>query len=225
METGGQTFLFQTQQPDQAGGIAADRLESHAFLPFSLHRAQFCAGAMQVELLAYTPLIPHDLQTSATPVLCMELSVQNRTQREMDCVLRWRMPAKTQGLAAVFQNGQDAVRLQVAPGESSRDDGFLGWYYPEFTTPSPMLPGVFRRYYAARFQSAGEVCAYAAAHCAEWKARMLRWQADLGFPAPFRRLWFSSLSSVITATMLTEDPFFFEIEMPHPWINTMDVSA
>ncbi len=40
-----------------------------------------------------------------------------------------------------------------------------------------------------------------------------------------KRLWFSSLASVITSTMLSDDPFFFAIESPHEWVNTMDVAV
>jgi hypothetical protein len=40
-----------------------------------------------------------------------------------------------------------------------------------------------------------------------------------------KRLWFLSLSSVITSTMLSDDPFFFAIESPHHWVNTMDVAV
>jgi uncharacterized protein (DUF608 family) len=40
-----------------------------------------------------------------------------------------------------------------------------------------------------------------------------------------KRLWFSSLASVISCTMLSDDPFFFAIESPHEWVNTMDVAV
>lgn len=53
---------------------------------------------------------------------------------------------------------------------------------------------------------------------------MLRWQESFECPAEFKRLWFASLSSVITSSMLSTDPYFFEIESPHPFVNTMDVT-
>jgi hypothetical protein len=36
-------------------------------------------------------------------------------------------------------------------------------------------------------------------------------------------MWFGSLSAVETSTILTADPFFFEVETPHNFYNTMDV--
>ena len=40
-----------------------------------------------------------------------------------------------------------------------------------------------------------------------------------------KRLWFSSLASVITSTMMSDDPYFFAVEVPHEWVNTMDVAV
>ena len=40
-----------------------------------------------------------------------------------------------------------------------------------------------------------------------------------------KRLWFSALCSVSTSSILTADPYFFEQEVPHGWVNTMDVSV
>src|SRR5205807_1205132 len=59
----------------------------------------------------------------------------------------------------------------------------------------------------------------------EWSQRIDEWHRSLDVPPFLQRLWFSSLSSVMTSSLLTADGEFFEIETPHPWVNTMDVLA
>lgn len=66
---------------------------------------------------------------------------------------------------------------------------------------------LYRRYYTLRFDSVDAVWQYAVDHREQWKQRMLRWQASFECPAEFKRLWFSSLASVITSTMLSADPY------------------
>ena len=75
-----------------------------------------------------------------------------------------------------------------------------------------MLPDDFTRYYTLRFDCADAVMRYALANMDGWKERIQTWQDSLEVPAPFKRLWFSSLSSVMTSTMLSTEPRFIEID-------------
>ena len=221
--TGGKKYYFQQELLGQTDGIAAERVVSHEFLPFSHHAADF--GSFRVEILAFTPLIPHDLQESTTPAVCMEFTVINQTSAAADFVLELNLPEQTPAMAAAFENGSARILTRVEAQGKRCMRGYFAWYYPDFITPSPMLTDPFRRYYTLRFQNAADVLLYAMGQHKPWKEKITAWQNAFDVPAPFKRMWFSSLSSVITSTMMSTEPMFFEIEAPHPWVNTMDVTA
>jgi len=102
---------------------------------------------------------------------------------------------------------------------------YVAWYFPEFHTPSPAAPAAYRRSYATRFATAADVVRLAKRRAAQWSRAIDAWRDSFGVPAAMKRLWFGSLASVITSTMLSEDRRFFAIEVPHDWVNTMDVAA
>ena len=224
VKTAGGKYYVQQELLGQTDGIPADSLVSHEFLPFALHAASFADGGFNVEVLMFTPLIPHELKESTTPALCMEIRVVNRTERPADYTLQWNIPEETASLAVAFENGAREITVHVDGGSSARVCAAFAWYYPNFTTPSPMLPDPFVRYYTQHFANAEEVRSYAASRHSVWKEKICAWQNSFDVPAAFKRMWFSSLSSVITSTMMSTEPMFFEIETPHPWVNTMDVT-
>ena len=73
----GKKYYFQQELLGQTDGMAADSVTSHALLPFSHHLATFGAAGFDVELLLWTPLIPHELEISTTPAACMQIRVHN----------------------------------------------------------------------------------------------------------------------------------------------------
>lgn len=221
--TNGTKHYVQKELLGQTDGIAADSFVSHEFLPFSHHAADF--GSFRVEILALTPLIPHDLQESTTPALCMEITVINQTDTAAEYILELNVPEAAPALAAAFENREQTISVRVEGHASLCVHGYFTWYYPDFVTPSPMLPDALTRYYTLRFENAWEVLAYAMENHGIWKEKIEKWQNSFSVPAPFKKMWFSSLSSVITSTMMSADPMFFEIEAPHPWVNTMDVTV
>ncbi len=221
--TNGRKHYVQQELLGQTDGLAAASFTSHEFLPFSHHTADF--GSFRVEILALTPLIPHELQESTTPALCMEITVINQTAAPVDYILNWNVTEKTDAMAAAFENQAQTVTLRVDGNGSKGVRGCFTWYYPDFVTPSPMLPDGFTRYYTLHFENAQAVLAYAMARHLSWKEKIAAWQASFCVPSAFKRMWFSSLSSVITSTMMSTEPMFFEIEAPHPWVNTMDVTV
>jgi uncharacterized protein (DUF608 family) len=56
-----------------------------------------------------------------------------------------------------------------------------------------------------------------------WSERIDAWHNSIQSPAYLKRVWFGSLASIMTSTFMTDAPYFFEIETPHPSLNTMDV--
>ena len=215
-------YYVQEELLGQSDGVAADSVVSHEFLPFSHHAADF--EDFCVEILALTPLIPHDLQESTTPALCMEITVINKTDAAADYILGLNLTENVPALAAAFENREQTICVHVDGNGSRCVRGYFAWFYPDFTTSSPMLPDAFTRYYTLHFENAQAVLAHAMAQHQAWKEKISAWQDSFCVPSAFKRMWFSSLSSVITSTMMSTEPMFFEIEAPHAWVNTMDVT-
>ncbi len=222
--TAGKKFYFQQELLGQTDGAAADRLISHEFLPFAHHAASYKSAGFDMEVLCFTPLIPHQLQESATPAMCMEIRVLNRTDAPAEYALELNFPEQTDAMATAFADGSRRVVLSVPARGEGQIRAALAWYYPNFNTPSPMLTDSFRRYYTLHFADARAALDYGMSRHDAWKEQITAWQASFDVPSAFKRMWFSSLSSVITSTMMSDDPMFFEIEAPHPWVNTMDVT-
>ena len=221
----GKKYYFQQELLGQTDGMAADSVTSHALLPFSHHVATFGEAGFHVELLLWTPLIPHELQISTTPAACMQIRVHNHRAVPVDYTLAFALREDTPAQAVSFENGTRHACVTVEPGAAGQVSAAYAWYYPHFVSPSKMLPDDFTRYYTLQFDCAEAAMRYALANMDGWKERIQNWQDSLEVPAPFKRLWFSSLSSVMTSTMLSTEPRFIEIEVPHPFVNTMDVGA
>ena len=220
----GKKYYFQQELLGQTDGEAADCVTSHEFLPFSQHTAVYEAAGFEVEVLCFTPLIPHQLQESATPAMCMEIRVKNRADHPAVYTLELHLPQQTAAMAVSFAGGSRRVELPVPACGEAQVNAAFAWYYPDFNTPSPMLKDAFRRYYTLNFTDAQAALDYDLGRHDSWKAQIAAWQDSFCVPSAFKRMWFSSLSSVITSTMMSTEPMFFEIETPHAWVNTMDVT-
>lgn len=225
VNTAGKKYYFQQELLGQTDGAPADALVSHEVLPFAQHSATFGEAGFDMEVLTWTPLIPHDLQESTVPAMCMEIRVCNRLDTSAEFVLELNIPSRAAALATAFADGGTSRTVTVPAGGEVRLEAGFAWYYPDFNTPSPMLKDHFRRYYTLRFDSAQAALAYALTQRGAWREKICAWQNAFDVPAAFKRMWFSSLSSVITSTMMSTEPMFFEIETPHPWVNTMDVTV
>lgn len=224
-KAGKKEYAFQSETLDDTA-IPADALTSYSFLPFTEHVAEYNEAGFRVGMLAYSPLIAYDVSESSIPALCMEICITNQSDRDMDLELSFTLSEQCadSGMKVGFADGSTACKVQLKPGERTEVLAILAWYYPEFQTPSAVMTEIYRRYYTLRFGDVEAVWQYALEHRDRWKQRMLRWQASFECPAEFKRLWFASLSSVITSSMLSTEPYFFEIESPHPFVNTMDVT-
>lgn len=225
IKNGEREYAFQSEVLDDTT-IPADTFTSYSFLPFTEHVAEYNEASFRVGMLTYSPLIAYDISESSIPALCMEICITNQSDRDMDLELSFMLSEQCagSGMKVGFADGSTVCKVQLRPGERTEVVVILAWYYPEFQTPSAVMTEVYHRYYTLRFDGVEAVWQYALEHRDRWKQRMLRWQASFECPAEFKRLWFASLSSVITSSMLSTDPYFFEIESPHPFVNTMDVT-
>lgn len=225
IKNGEREYAFQSEALDDTT-IPADTFTSYSFLPFTEHVAEYNEANFRVGMLTYSPLIAYDISESSIPALCMEICITNQSDRDMDLELSFMLSEQCagSGMKVGFADGSTVCKVQLRPGERTEVVVILAWYYPEFQTPSAVMTEVYHRYYTLRFDGVEAVWQYALEHRDRWKQRMLRWQASFECPAEFKRLWFASLSSVITSSMLSTDPYFFEIESPHPFVNTMDVT-
>lgn len=225
IKNGEREYAFQSEVLDDTT-IPADTFTSYSFLPFTEHVAEYNEANFCVGMLTYSPLIAYDISESSIPALCMEICITNQSDRDMDLELSFMLSEQCAGggMKVGFADGSTVCKVQLRPGERTEVVVILAWYYPEFQTPSAVMTEVYHRYYTLRFDGVEAVWQYALEHRDRWKQRMLRWQASFECPAEFKRLWFASLSSVITSSMLSTDPYFFEIESPHPFVNTMDVT-
>ena len=242
-EAGKTMALQETAVPWQPAATPVDRVTAHAFLPkgrFSFTGA--CEG-LAVRMTGFSPMVPHDLANSTIPVQIFDLTLTNTSDRGRSLIVRLghRDPMSAAGDTAWSEEaaGQVAFRIpggfadsegvasdvELQAGEHRTVRFFIAWHYPQFHTPSPNATASYRRFYTKTFRDAVSVLDHAVCHACAWAGAIDDWHDGFDVPAYFKRLWFSSLTSVITSTMLSDDPYFFEIETPHRWVCTMDVNV
>ena len=191
---------------------------------------------LRVEVTAFTPLLPHDLASSTLPVQVLDVSVQNTggSSRQMTLSLEnqidgQQVPGKagrivfkspTGEMSFAAEGGQASGRgvgipLNLAPGATQTARFYIAWFYPAVDK--------YQRYYTREYHDTSAILDLAAKQADSWSRAIDAWHASLDVPAYLKRLWFSSLSAVETASIMTADPYFIELETPHGYINTMDV--
>lgn len=225
------------------GAQPVAKTTAHAFLPRGHFTFTSPGWDLNVSMTGFSPMIPHDLANSTIPVQVHTLSLTNtaRQDRTLTLKLIHRERLKTVGKKAVFEEpaGQAAFLLEggladasgvqkelsLKGGESKTVRLFIAWYYPSFVTPSTTLTETYTRYYSKTFSSAAGVIDAAVQNADRWSQAVDEWHDSFDVPAYFKRLWFSSLCSTICSTMLSDDPYFFEIETPHRHVCTMDVDV
>jgi len=220
-----------------------DKVRAYAALPkghFILDKADSNLG---IRMTGFSPMAPHDLANSTIPVQLFDVTLENRADRtrSFELALRHRDALVVRQAYAVLvdSKGETAFAceggvadvhgvsriLKLGPGEHQTIRFYIAWDYPAIKTTSPAARKTYRRYYTARFQNADEIIALARKSADAWSAAIDQWHAAFDVPPACKRLWFSALCSVVTSTILTDDSFFFEQEVPHGWVNTMDVSV
>jgi len=213
-----------------------DRVSTFAYLPKGCAVFEKDGLGIIVSVQAFTPLIANDLAASTIPVQVFEVTVENSSNepRLINLRLANSVDGKAEGNKVSFTEvnkgelafgavggSADAqgvgVEMSLAPRDKQTARFVIAWYYPQIVDA--------KRYYTEAFANAAQVVELALKNAPEWSQRIDAWHGSLKVPAFLKRLWFSSLSSVMTSTIMTSDPMFYEIETPHPMLNTMDVSV
>ena len=237
------TVLSQRKLSWLNDAVPVDKIESYAYLPkgyFNVYREGL---GLDISIEAFSPMTPHDLDNSSIPVQIFNIAVTNNSseKREINLGLLQNDKMKCDGNVSVYNDKHGQVAFLCLDGEATAagvnkdivlEAGqtecvtfIIGWHYPCFKTFSPDLRDHYKRYYTIAFKNVKEVIKFSADKIDLWSKNIDQWHDSLGVPAYFNRLWFSSLSSVICSTMMSDDPYFFEIETPHHHICTMDVNV
>ncbi len=232
---GDQTYVLQTTpaswQPEAKPFPTAS---TSALLPRA--RAKFGGDEVPIAVTveAFTPLIPHDIDTSTTPVQVFDVTVENnhREPRAITVALAHAGEGQPVGNRVIFSqpSGQlgfaaeegeatakgVSVTLHLTPMDRQTARFYVAWHYPKFDG--------HKRYYTRNFADASAVLERASKDASSWLKRIDTWHDSIRAPSHLRRIWFGSLSSVMTSSVMTSEPYFYEIETPHTSLSTMDVS-
>jgi uncharacterized protein (DUF608 family) len=222
--------------------VPMERVLAYAELPKAHFRFEHEALELDLVMSCFSPVIAHDIETSSIPVQVFDVVVQNRSTRARSLELQlahaealfvslgtaWHGSPGGHVVFAADGGATDSngvfFSIELEPGARQAVRFFIAWHFSEFKTPSPAATVAYRRRYAARFRNAAATADLARERADEWSRAIDAWRASFDVPPEMKRLWFSSLSSVITSTMLADD-CFFAIEAPHDWVNTMDVAV
>jgi uncharacterized protein (DUF608 family) len=249
------TFAFQLTEGDQhtvlqetpvdwlPGAQPVEKVQAYADLPKGHFVFTKATSKLGLTLTGFSPLAPHDLANSTIPVQVFDFTVQNRGDktRSLSLALLDRDSLTVRGDKAVLVSPKGETgfscdggvadehgvssSLKLAPGKSRTVRFYVAWNYPEVKTTSSAARQTYRRFYTKRFKNSDQVIDLAKKSANQWSLAIDKWHDSYDTPPQFKRLWFSSLSSVCTSTILTDDSYFFEQEVPHGWVNTMDVSV
>ena len=215
------------------GAIPFENAKISAFLPKGNAVFSDKEANLKVSINAFSPMIPRDLASSTLPVQVFDVTVSNtgNTPRLLDLSLENSVSGTAANDRTVFTDSKGeivfaanegvasdkavTVKLSLAPGSEITKRFYVSWYYP--------VVDKYKRYYTLSSPNASAVVDKAMKSATEWNTRIDAWHNSIQAPAYLKRIWFGSLSSIMTSSIMTADPYFFEIETPHPMLNTMDV--
>ncbi len=233
--------LQQTPVPWMPDAIPFDAVSAYAYLPRGVVTFDRKEQDTRVTVSMFSPMIARDLDTSTTPVQIYDVTVENLTLEPKQFQLRLHNAAegRVAGNQTVFQSKNGALAfgavngnadthgvnadISLAPKDKQTCRFVIGWNYPALHHGKDNAPQA--RYYTKRFPNVASVVTEGLKNADGWLARINAWHDSYHVPAPFKRLWFNSLTSVMTSTMMGAEPSFFEVETPHPCLNTMDVNV
>ena len=242
-EGGKSTVLQETPVDWLADAQPVDKVLAYADLPKAHFVFQKAGSNLGLVMTGFSPMVPHDLTDSTVPVQVFDITLENKADKtrsfKLELLHRDPLVVRANRAVLVGTNGETAfacghgvadthgagMSLSLAAGEHRTVRFYIAWDYPTVRTTSSAARQTYRRYYTKRFQNAGQVIDLAASSAGRWSTAIDRWHNAYDVPPAFKRLWFSALCSVCTSTILTDDSYFFEQEVPHGWVNTMDVSV
>jgi len=220
-----------------------DQVKAYADLPKGYFVFEKAGANLGLTMTGFSPMVPHDLANSSIPVQVFDVTVENQgaQARSFQLALRHRddLVVRDHKAVLVTDRGETAfacdggvadthsvgATLKLAPGQRQTVRFYVAWIYPAVKTTSSAAKATYQRYYTLRFQHPDQVIDLARKSANGWSAAIDQWHASYNVPPTFKRIWFSGLCSVSTSTILTTEPYFFEQEVPHGWVNTMDVSV
>jgi uncharacterized protein (DUF608 family) len=191
---------------------------------------------LEVTVEAFSPLLPHDLATATLPVIVVDVTVRNTGSGPRRLALSLehgsdatpvegksgRVEYRTAtGTLAFASEMTEAVAkglsrpVYLSPDGTETTRFIISWYYPKVEW--------YTRYYTRDHKDTSTIIDRAMKEGDEWSKRIDDWHASFDVPDYLRRIWFGSLASVITSSIMTADPYFLEVETPHWSVNTMDV--
>lgn len=220
-----------------------DTIKSYAYLPKGYFVPTKKNLGLDIMIEAFSPMIPNDIENSSVPVQIFNISIKNTasSKRNFCMCLAQNDRMRTVDNTAIYNDKHGQVAFHCVDGNATYEGVhkeivlnpdqtvnvrfIIGWHYPYFKTFSPDLTQSYKRYYTKTFKTVRNVIEQAVKLADSWSNAIDVWHNSLNVPAYFKRLWFSSLSSAICSTMLSDDPYFFEIETPHHHVDTMDVNV
>lgn len=237
---------FQIAEGDNKWKLIADgssegfeKMTAYAYLPKSMFNLIDTNKGLNVNIKAFTPLIPHDLVVSNTPVQIFDITIENEKneEREIDfSILHNALKGKSRKGMIAFNDGKGDIAffiengktnksgtyrsIELKPGETKTLRCYIAWYYPQFKHVKDDF-----RFYTEHYKNVFEVIQSARDNSDKWLEKVEKWHNSFDVEPAIKKLWFSSLSSVMTSTMLGKDGTFYEVETPHGFLNTMDVNC
>ncbi len=223
--------------------MPVDKVRAYADLPKGHFVFEKKDAYLGMVMTGFSPMVPHDLAESTIPVQVFDITLENKEAKSRSFKLslldRDALEVRDGKAVAVSPKGETAFAcedgnatatgvsksLELAPGERKTIRFYIAWHYPEVKTTSSAATATYKRFYTKRFRNATTIIDLAKQSADKWSSAIDQWHASFAVPPEFKRLWFSSLCSVSTSTILTDDGYFFEQEVPHGWVNTMDVSV
>lgn len=214
-------------------------MTAFAYLPKSVFNLTDENKGFNVTIKAFTPLIPHELIISNTPVQIFDITIQNERseKRKIDfSIFHKALKGKGRKGMVLFNDGKGNVAffiedgkinkneaykyLELEPGESETLRCYIAWYYPQFKHVKDDF-----RFYTEHYKNVFEVIQTARENSDKWLERIDKWHNSFDVEPAIKKMWFASLSSVMTSTMLGKGGTFYEVETPHGFLNTMDVNC
>ncbi len=237
------TVLQETPVDWLTNAQTVDQVQAYADLPKGHFVFKKAGSDLGLVMTGFSPMVPHDLANSTIPIQVFDVTVENQANKtrsfELALLHRDALVVRNNKAVLVTPAGETAfacnggaadthgvsASLRLAPGKRQTVRFYIAWDYPAIKTTSSAARQTYRRYYTKRFRNATQVIDLAMKSAGQWSGAIDRWHAAYDVPPAFKRLWFSALCSVSTSTIFTDDPYFFEQEVPHGWVNTMDVSV
>lgn len=116
---------------DQLDGLPCfDEVEFRGSFPFARVAFRKESSPLEVELCAYNPFIPHDIEGSSYPGACLVYRVRNRSDKRMEGTLAWSMTNPVGEGSKPAEGEKEQARNEFLEGEGCRGIHFTNGRLP-----------------------------------------------------------------------------------------------